>query len=145
MTEPQLTVLVLQDTPPAMAMGVQPVPMGMFRPLSTTLRSGPRRPWVVESRLLEFSTFWQHCAPPVVEPPEPELLGMADTAPTRVRAVRRILENMVAGEIVEESSASGGSSSLRQHSKRDLRSYMRGVYAHMRCAYVMLCWGQEMT
>jgi hypothetical protein len=95
MTEPQLTVLVLQDTPPAMAMGVQPVPMGMFRPLRITLRSGPRRPLVVESRLLEFSTFWQHCAPPVVEPPEPEPLGMADTAPTRARAAMKVLENIV--------------------------------------------------
>jgi hypothetical protein len=44
----------LQDTPPATAMGVQPVPMGMFRPLRTTLRSGPSAVLVAESRLFEF-------------------------------------------------------------------------------------------
>jgi hypothetical protein len=74
-------------------MGVQPVPMGTFRPLSTTLSRPPSRPFVVESRLLEFWTFWQHC---VVEPPEPEPVGAADTAPTRARAVMKTLENMVA-------------------------------------------------
>jgi hypothetical protein len=77
-------------------MGVQPVPMGTFRPLSTTLRSGPRRPLVTESRLLEFLTFWQHCCDGVVDPPEPEPVGTAETVPTRARAVMKILENMVA-------------------------------------------------
>jgi hypothetical protein len=77
-------------------MGVQPVPMGTFRPLSTTLSRPPSRPFVVESRLLEFWTFWQHCCDGVVEPPEPEPVGTAETAPTRARAVMKTLENMIA-------------------------------------------------
>jgi hypothetical protein len=152
-------VLVLHCTPPRMSMGVQPVPMGTFRPPRTT-PSRERRPISDALRSFEFVTFWQHCGPGVVEPPPPgvevlvlvivvlvlvglvevgvevvvqvdvvvglvdvvvvvgqvgvtvvvvvehgvvvlelELLqfgfGMADTAPTRARAVRSVLENMV--------------------------------------------------
>jgi hypothetical protein len=125
MTEPQLTVFVLHCTPPATAMGVQPVPMGMFRPLSTTLISGPSRLFVAESSLLEFCTFWQHCAEPVVEP-------VAETAPTRARAVMKVFENMVAKvvvRVVEGESVGCGSSSLRKESTSALTSYSCRVRA----------------
>jgi hypothetical protein len=62
---PQQTVFLLQDTPPRMATGVQPVPIGMLSAEMSTLRRPSRRPSVHESTLLEFSTFWQHCAPGV--------------------------------------------------------------------------------
>jgi hypothetical protein len=80
----------LHDTPPATAMGVQPVPMGMFRPLSTAVRRPPSAVLVAESRCWEFSTFWQHCWEPV-----------AETAPTRASAVMNVLENMVVVKVVE--------------------------------------------
>jgi hypothetical protein len=127
-TEPQLTVFVLHCTPPAMAMGVQPVPMGMFRPLSTTLMSGPSRLFVAESSLLEFCTFWQHCAEPVVDP-------VAETAPTRARAVMNVFENMVAKvvvrvvRVVEGECVGCGSSSLRKESTSALTSYTRPARA----------------
>jgi hypothetical protein len=58
-------VFVLHDTPPSTETGVQPVPIGMF----SAETSSPSRPLMIpavhESTLLEFSTFWQHCAPPV--------------------------------------------------------------------------------
>jgi hypothetical protein len=54
-----------QETPPRMAIGVQPVPMGMFR-LETLMPSRAKiRPLVIESIWLEFLTFWQHWADPV--------------------------------------------------------------------------------
>jgi hypothetical protein len=97
--DPQLTLLSLHCTPPRMSTGVQPVPMGMFRPLTTT----PRRPaialCVFESKVLEFLTFWQHCCEGVGEPPEPQV-GAAETAPTRASAVMKVLENIVVVEVV---------------------------------------------
>jgi hypothetical protein len=49
-----------QETPPRIAIGVQPVPMGMFR-LETLMPSRAKiRPWVSEPTWLEFLTFWQH-------------------------------------------------------------------------------------
>jgi hypothetical protein len=120
--DPQLTLFWLHDTPPSTAMGVQPVPMGMFRPLSTTVSRPPRRPCVAESRCWEFSTFWQHCCDGVVEPPEPEPVGTAETAPTSASAVMKTLENMVVVEVVRivgVESVGCGSLSLRKESMGD--------------------------
>jgi hypothetical protein len=137
-------------------MGVQPVPMGTFRPPTRT-PSRASSSICDTLRSFEFVTFWQHSCPDDVEPPPPEVevvvvvlvlvglvevgvevvvqvdvvvglvdvvvvvgqvgvtvvvvvehgvvvlelelpqfgFGMADTAPTRARAVRSILENMV--------------------------------------------------
>jgi hypothetical protein len=61
-------VFVLHCTPPSTSSGVQPVPMGTFRPLSTT-PSSPSRSDVCASRSFELVTFWQHSAPD--EPPPP--------------------------------------------------------------------------
>jgi hypothetical protein len=108
-----------------MAIGVQPVPMGMFRPLSTTLMSGPSKLFVAESSLLEFCTFWQHCAEPVVDP-------VAETAPTKARAVMKVFENMVKEEVVmvrEGESVGCGSLSLRKESTSALTSYTCRVRA----------------
>jgi hypothetical protein len=138
--DPQLTVLVLHDTPPSTATGVQPVPMGTLRPLRTTLRSGPSRLCVAELRLCEFSTFWQHCAEPVGEVPEP--VGTADTAPTRARAVMKTLENMVAGEVVRVVGAESGgcgSSSLERHSTKGQRFYMRRGRADVMWSLIPVC------
>jgi hypothetical protein len=123
-------VFTLHDTPPRMAMGVQPVPMGTLRPLRTTLRSGPSRLCVAELRLCEFSTFWQHCCDGAGELPEP--VGTALTALTRARAMIEALENMVVVEVVRVlgvESAGCGSSSLRKESTRGVRSYTRRVHA----------------
>jgi hypothetical protein len=126
-----LTVFTLQDTPPRMAMGVQPVPMGTLRPLRITLRSGPRRLFVAELRFCEFCTFWQHCCDGVVDPPEPEPVGTAETAPTRASAVMKTLENMAVVEVVRVvgvESVGCGSSSLRKESTRDLSIYTRRMH-----------------
>jgi hypothetical protein len=56
---------VLQETPPATATGVQPVPMGMLSAEMSMPSRPVSRPSVTESSELEFLTFWQHWAPPV--------------------------------------------------------------------------------
>jgi hypothetical protein len=54
-----------QETPPRIAIGVQPVPMGMFRLETLTPSRAKMSVFVTELTLLEFCTFWQHWADPV--------------------------------------------------------------------------------
>jgi hypothetical protein len=49
-----------QETPPRTAIGVQPVPMGMFRSETLMPSRAKIKPLVTESIWLEFLTFWQH-------------------------------------------------------------------------------------
>jgi hypothetical protein len=56
---------MLHDTPPWIPTGTQPVPIGMFRPEMLIPRRPSITPITPEDTLLEFYTFWQHCAPPV--------------------------------------------------------------------------------
>jgi hypothetical protein len=69
-------VFVLHCTPPSTSSGVQPVPMGTFRPLST-IPSSPSRVLSDASRLFELVTFWQHSAPDE-PPPLPVLVVLVE-------------------------------------------------------------------
>jgi hypothetical protein len=85
----------LQDTPPSTEIGAQPVPIGMLSPET----SMPRTDSTSDDThgLLEFSTFWQHWGPAVVEPPEPPPLVGAATARVAKLARARVktLANMM--------------------------------------------------
>jgi hypothetical protein len=55
-----ITKKTYHETPPATAIGVQPVPMGTFRPEMSIPSRVKIRPLVTDDTELEFSTFWQH-------------------------------------------------------------------------------------
>jgi hypothetical protein len=72
-----------QETPPAMAIGAQPVPMGMFRAETSMPSRAKIRPLVTDETELEFWTFWQHWAPLVGAEPPVEPVGTAATVAAR--------------------------------------------------------------